>query len=80
MRRYNAFMTLKHINCYYCDNPVRDQRILHGIIPETQDTCPECGRKMHISSNSQRFDYRYSCTSCGYYGPMLSCIQIYEII
>jgi predicted RNA-binding Zn-ribbon protein involved in translation (DUF1610 family) len=73
-------MTIKHVNLYYCDNPIRDQRILHRIIPEARKNCPECGRKMHIFGNAQRLDYKYNCSSCGYYGPMLSKDELHQIL
>ncbi|MFC1978967.1 hypothetical protein ACFLVP_03165 [Chloroflexota bacterium] len=62
------------------DEPLRDQRRLERIVPTKRVDCPKCGRPMSIFGNSQRLDYRYNCTGCGYYGFILTQNELHALL
>ena len=62
------------------DEPLHDQRRLDRITPTEGKDCPKCGRAMTIFGNTQKLDFRYSCTGCGYYGPILTQDELHELL
>lgn len=62
------------------DEPLHDQRRLERIMPDERRDCPACGGPLSIFGNAQRLDYRYSCTACGYFGPLLTQDELHELL
>ena len=46
----------------------------------TDRMCPSCGKRLHISGNTQRLELRLNCQSCGYHSPHLSQEELHNLL
>jgi len=46
----------------------------------TDKKCPQCGKRLRLIGRAQLVEFRLSCNSCGYTGPLLSWKEISELL
>ncbi len=52
----------------------------HLSIYPTDKTCPDCGKHLRLEGRAQTLEYRLSCGNCGYQSPLLSRMELADIL
>jgi predicted RNA-binding Zn-ribbon protein involved in translation (DUF1610 family) len=52
----------------------------HLDVYSTTRECPCCGKKLRLTGRAQRLEYRLVCPDCGYASPLLSPLEVGELI